>query len=329
MRTFLVKHWFVIALALGVGSAILFPDVVRPATDFWEPRVTVAISLFLMAWTMPTGMLLGEFKRPYAAIWAIVLSYVAMPLAAWTIGYLAPGDDVRYGLILISAVPCTLASAILWTRMAGGNEATALLTVMGTTFTSWFLTTAWLYLLTGTETQIDAVAVMVDLVLSLILPVILGQALRFVPVCAVVADRYKVWISIFAQLFVVAIVLRAGVTVGDRLGANEATHVPTVFLWSIVLAVGLHLLTLWSGLLTSRWFGFDRERQIAVAFSASQKTLQVSLVLYEQYFKERYPLAVMPLLFYHVGQLLLDTLIARKLLKEPKEVADTEAPPVD
>ena len=54
--------------------------------------------------------------------------------------HLTPADlsaqlaaDVRIGLILVASVPCTLSTAVLWTRLAGGNEATALLTAMGTT----------------------------------------------------------------------------------------------------------------------------------------------------------------------------------------------------
>ena len=80
-----------------------------------------------------------------------------------------------------------------------------------------------------------------------------------------------------------------------------------------VLAVALHLFALWSGLVSCRWLGFDRGRQIGVAFSASQKTLPVSLMLYEQYFMDRFPYAVMPIIFYHLGQLLLDTVIANRL----------------
>jgi hypothetical protein len=39
----------------------------------------------------------------------------------------------------------------------------------------------------------------------------------------------------------------------------------------------------------------------------------VSLFLFESYFAAEFPLAIVPLLFFHVGQLLLDTLIAERL----------------
>jgi len=315
MRSFLVGHWFLVLLVFGVSIAVFAPDTLRPLTDFWPPRTSMAISLFLMAWTMSTESLFAEIKSPFASLWAVFLSYGMMPICAWGVGQLAPDIDVQIGLVLISAVPCTLASAILWTRMAGGNEATALLTVMGTTFTSWFLTTAWLYALTSASVQFDVLAVMLDLVITLILPVVIGQALRLVPPCSQFAERHKVVISALSQVFVLAIVVKAGVTVGDRLQDGDTWQAPAIFAWSIGLANGLHLFVLIAGLVSSRWLGFDRGRQIAVAFSASQKTLQVSLVLYDQYYKDQYPYAVMPLLFYHVGQLLIDTLIAKQLLK--------------
>src|SRR4029077_524568 len=79
------------------------------------------------------------------------------------------------------------------------------------------------------------------------------------------------------------------------------------------LALGLHLAGLASGLGSGRLLGFDRPDRIAVAFACSQKTLPVALFLFEAYFKQSYPLAVLPMICYHVGQLLLDTFIAERL----------------
>src|SRR5262249_17833575 len=147
------------------------------------------------------------------------------------------------------------------------------------------------------------------------------QALQFIGPCAAFAQRHKVLLGGVAQCCVLAIVLRAGVTMGIRLHEGDAWNTPSIFAWSIVLAVALHLLALASGFFTCRWLGFDRGRQMAVAFAASQKTLPLSLLLYEQYFKEAFPFAVMPILFYHVGQLLLDTLIARRFRHQESGVA--------
>ena len=90
-----------------------------------------------------------------------------------------------------------------------------------------------------------------------------------------------------------------------------------LLLFSAILACGLHLLALYIGLWSSALWGFDRPRCLAVAFSGSQKTLPISLLLFDSYFIKDFPLAVVPLLFFHVGQLLWDTLIAEKLKHAP------------
>jgi sodium/bile acid cotransporter 7 len=313
MRAFLGRQWFLLLLGGGLGASLLWPGAMEPATRYWNPSLTVALSLFLVAWTMPTHFLLAEVRRPFASLWAVVLSYGLVPLTAWLIGHLAPSDDIGVGLVLVSSVPCTLSSAVLWTRLAGGNEATALLTVVGTTFSSWFLTTAWLYALTGTQTQLDVGKMMVDLIATLILPFVLGQALRWHPQTMTIADQRRSLFGVLSQLLIVGIVIKAGVAVGEKLHETEAWSVPFLFLISIVLAVGLHLFAVASGLISGGWLGFERGRRIAIGFAASQKTLPVSLMLYDQFFKDAYPYAVLPLLFYHVGQLLLDTLIAKRI----------------
>jgi sodium/bile acid cotransporter 7 len=325
MASFLAKHWFLLLLIVGVGAAIAWPSGMHQVTDSWQPRRFIAVAMFLMAFTMPTHSLLAEVRQPWASIWAVVLSYGLVPVAAWLVGYLAPSKDVQIGLILVACVPCTLSAAVLWTRMAGGNEATALLAVMGTTFSSWIITTAWLYWLTGADLQLDVAEMMLDLILSLIVPVVLGQALRWPRAFADYADRRRVLLGVMSQGLVLAVVLKAGVNVGDRLHADNAAEAPLVFLWSVALAVVLHLFALAASFWSCRWLGFERGRQIAVAFSASQKTLQVSLMLYEQYFRVGFPFAVLPMLFYHVGQLLLDTVIARQMAKH-LGVAPVEAP---
>ena len=68
----------------------------------------------------------------------------------------------------------------------------------------------------------------------------------------------------------------------------------------------------------------DRPRGIGVAFSCSQKTLPVALFLFQTYYQETFPLAVVPLLFYHVGQLILDTWIAEWLSRTGLQTVRTE-----
>src|SRR5437868_942684 len=172
---------FLPLLFLALALALVFPETFRPLTDHVEPRLTIALSLLLMAWTMPARALAGEVVRPAAALWAVAVSYGFVPLCAWLLGLACPYPDVQVGLMLIAAVPCTLSSAVLWTRLAGGNEATALFAVLLSTGSSFLVTTAWLTLATGVAVVPAPTKLTTDLFLVLVVPVGLGQLSRLLP----------------------------------------------------------------------------------------------------------------------------------------------------
>jgi sodium/bile acid cotransporter 7 len=319
LRAFLKRHGFLVLMLAALAATFAMPRALETATRHVEPRLTVAASLFLMALTLPTRSLLGEFARPAAALWAVLVSYGFAPAAAWLAGQLTTSPDLRVGLQLAGCVPCTLASAVLWTRLAHGNEATALLAVLGTTVSSWLATTLWLHATTSADVTLDFADMIRDLVVSLVLPVGAGQLARVARRLATFADRRKPLFGAIAQGFVLANVLKAGVAVGFVLHAGEARLTAGWLALSIVLPIGLHFLTLLAGYFSGGWLGFDRPRRIAVAFSCSQKTLPVSLLLFQRYYQTLFPLAILPLLFHHVGQLLLDTVIAARWREqEPK-----------
>jgi len=313
MMAFLARRWFLLILAGGVALALARPELFQVWTGPLNPRLVVGASLFLMAWTLPASHLRQELFRPWAALWALALSYGLLPAAAWIIGQgLLP--DYRIGIQIIASVPCTLASVVLWTRLAGGNEATALLVILLSTATSWLVTTAWLGLATGIHLAGGELQeMMTDLLLTLVVPVTLGQAARSVGALARTADRFRVGISLVAQFLVLTIIFKAAADVGSKIHQGDRAVELGPLLTAAIACIGLHLGTLFTGLISSRWLGLVRPQQIAVAFAASQKTLPVALVLFENYFRRDFPLAILPLLLYHVSQLILDTFVAEAM----------------
>jgi sodium/bile acid cotransporter 7 len=313
MQSILGKHWFLTGLVLGVGLAAVRPDWLRPITEFVHPRIVVGLALFLMAWGLPSRSLGRALLRPWPALWATLISYGLLPSLAWLLGRLLPEPDYRIGLLIVASVPCTLASAVLWTRLAGGNDAVALLVTLLTTTTSWLATTAWLTRATDTAIAVDAVAMMTELLVVLVIPVGLGQLARAAPPLVRLAERGKIVLGILSRLLIFAIIFKAVTDVSARLMERAELPAPGTLLGTAVTCVVLHLLALTAGVWTSKALRFDRPSQIAVAFACSQKTLPVALLLFETYFKEAHPLAVVPLVFYPVGQLVVDTFIAEEL----------------
>ena len=319
IRAFFAQRWFLCALLLGVCLAIGLPQWFDPWTRHVPPAWVIGGALFLMAWTMPGRSLAGEMLQPWAALWALTISFGLVPFLAWCTSRLPVAPDLRVGLALTASVPCTLASCVLWTRLAGGNEATALLVVLAGTSSSWLITPLLLTWLTGTHVELPVAAMMVDLAVTLVVPVGLGQALRLSPAAAGLADRCRSPFGYVAQLLVLLIILKATASLGLRL--QSGAELPMEFLIaSAAYALGLHLAALFAGLSSSGWLRIDEPRCRAVAFAGSQKTLPIALLLFNGYFAAQFPLAILPLLFYHVGQLVLDTLIAERMKR--RDAAD-------
>jgi sodium/bile acid cotransporter 7 len=326
MKAFFRKRWFLLLLLGGVGLAAYCPGGLRPWTRWLDLRAVVAPALFLMAWSLESRSLFQALIRPLPALWAVLISYGAVPVLAWSAGWLLPDADLRIGLLIIASAPCTLASAALWTRLAGGNEAMALLVILLTTATSWLATTGWLALVAGREITVDAAGMMRGLLLVLVVPVGLGQMSRAVPPLAQAADRHKPFLGVVSRLLIFLVIVKAVVDVGDKLEEKPSVLAVGFMAASGVLCLVTHLAALAGGFWSSRWLRFDRPSQIAVAFACSQKTLPVALYLFDAYFKESYPLAIVPMVFYHVGQLIVDTFIADGLARPQRSSAKPDFP---
>lgn len=308
MTSFLIKRWFLLVLLGGVLTAWLWPAGLG-WTRSVRPQLVMAVALFLSAWTLDSRRLYEACAYPWPALWAVVISYGLLPALGWLSGFLLALADFRIGLMICACVPCTLASAVLWTRMAGGDEASALLSTFISTALGWLATASWLTWTTGSQVQLDTGAMMRELALILLLPVVVGQLARALRPLRWLATRFRDPISILSRLLILVIMLRTALEVIGQLEQASAQLGVGLLLFVALLCVGNHLTALYGGWWSSARLGFDRPAAIAVAFASSQKTLPVSLVLWESYFRD-YPLAVVPLLFYHAGQLIVDTVIA-------------------
>jgi sodium/bile acid cotransporter 7 len=309
MKRFVARHWFLLLTLAGAAAVWQWPGAVR-----WTCRVDHTaggmLVIFLSALGLPGHRLAGAAGRPLPALGGLAISYGLLPALAWQAGRLLPLEDFRIGLLLVASVPCTLASAVIWTRLAGGDDATALLITLLTNATGWLATTAWLALAAGEGTGAGpALPMMLRLIVVLVLPVALGQLARAAGPVARAAARHQTGLSVLTRLLVLAMMLKAALGVRDRLAGGPAGVTAGLLLAVAAVCVGLHLAGLAGGLWGGRCLGFDRPRRIAVGIAGSQKTLPVSLMLFEAHFAG-YPLAGVPMVLYHFGQLIADTLLA-------------------
>lgn len=330
MRRFLVQRWFLISLVLVLTLGISAPGPVQDVAGWIPPRAAVAAVLFLMAVSLDSSRLWNAFRTPWPALLAIAINSGVLPLMAWGVSRLQATPDFAIGMIVAGAVPCTLASAVVWTRKAGGDDAVALLVTMTTNLACFLVTPLWLVATTGRAVELDVFDLMVRLAALVLTPTLLGQVLRLSQPVARFATRWKTAIGVAGQAIILTIVLIGASRVGFHLRELDGGLVWLDFLWVIAGCVAVHVGALGLGVSTARGLGFALPQQAAVAFASSQKTLPIGLLLTTSaaYFGEDYPMSVLPMVVYHVMQLVIDTFVAGRFARQA-EIAEVEATVVE
>jgi len=99
----------------------------------------------------------------------------------------------------------------------------------------------------------------------------------------------------------------------------QAAH--GIVLIGIALAVVLfvHIVVFWLGIAIGGWIKLSREDALAVGFAGSQKTLMIGLLICLDL-----GVLVIPIVLYHVSQLIVDTLFADHLRAQRPRLNNSE-----
>jgi sodium/bile acid cotransporter 7 len=316
VKNFLIRRWFLIALALVLSVGIVCAETLRPLTTWPALRQSIVIGvMFLMTFPLRTSAIWSTLRRPGASMLGSALNYTVVPLMAWGI-CLALGtwsgfnQDMGFGILVAATTPCTLASAAVWTRRAGGNDAVALMVTMLTNMFCFLITPAWLSLTVGRVPNFEPLQMVTRLAILIVLPIFAAQLLRQTLSLGAWATRHRTPIGVLAQCGVLTMIFLGSIQTGNRLSQNPAADLWLNITIMIGVVLGVHLVALGLALRIARWLGFERKESIAVGFASSQKTCMVGLEVSAQL-----GVTMLPMVSYHVGQLLADTVIADHLRK--------------
>jgi len=303
----LIRHWFLVLLVLVVSLGFAAPGpLVELAEITWLRNGIVAVVLFLMALPIEARQIRQALARPLPPLTAMGISYLFQPILAWLFSYGLSPEAAR-GLIVAGIVPSTLASGIVWTRRAGGNEAIAMVVTVLTNGCCFLVSPLWLWLLLGaTESPERWLALIPQLAALVVAPMALAQLLRRWPTIVGFASQYRTALSTLAQFGILMMVALGTARVA---GSQDTSSPSTLFAMEpaliTLLVMLLHTLSLVVGFGVSRRLHLATADAIAVAISGSQKTLMIGLALAIDL-----QASILPLLIYHITQLFIDTFFA-------------------
>lgn len=198
---------------------------------------------------------------------------------------------------------------------------------MVTIFTNlicFVVTPAWLTLTLGKMEQgsdeLSFGQMVLKLGLLVVLPMVVAQLVRLYRPIGVWASNNKILLTSIGQCGILNMVLLGAVQTGVRFqsDSNQSETWPVILLLIAVVAA-LHVVSLWAGVKLAAATGLTWQDQIAVGFAGSQKTLMVGLKVAMEY-----NVSILPMVSYHIGQLLIDTIIADRIADMRHENATME-----
>ncbi|MFD5511183.1 bile acid:sodium symporter family protein [Streptomyces sp. NPDC127051] len=317
---------WILALLGTVGLAALLPAP-GLAASVAESAATGAVALlfFLYGARLSTREALDGLRHWRLHLTVLACTFVLFPLLGLAARGLVPTvltPPLYSGLLFLCLVPSTIQSSIAFTSIARGNVPAAICAGSFSSLAGIVLTPLLAAGLLGSSGGGFSLDSLLKIVLQLLLPFLLGQALR--PwVGGFLVRRKKVlgYVDRGSILLVVYAAFGAGVAAGvwhqvgvARLGALMAVE-------AVLLAV--MLLVSWYG---AKRLGFDRADRIAIQFAGSKKSLAAGLPMASVLFGAQASLAVLPLMLFHQMQLMVCAVLARRRGREAESTAGAELP---
>lgn len=330
------KFWFLIGLVLIIPCAIVsgstgellspLPDIIQGLPTKW----LTATILFLMSVTLDSRRLFVAAKAPLPVVIAGTTNQLVIPLICLPVLLLPWSDDIAVGLLIAASVPCTMAAASVWTRKAGGNDAVSLLVTLLTNGFCFLVAPFWLWVgrrwfqIVDTSGGLQFSDLVMRLVLTALLPAVLGQLLRTHSGIRQAVDRHKSAGSTVAQCIILLLVFVSAYRGGQQFSDGEFsenlrhTEFALAWLWCIAMHM-IAMLIAWKAALRLKVSEADAR---ACVISGSQKTLPIGIVLSDA---SGMPFSILPILMFHASQLFIDTAIAARLKARPDAAGESVA----
>ena len=197
-------YLFILLVAVSI-TGLVFPAELREYKGLIIPLLT------LIMLSMGLTLTLEDFRRiltkPYPILYGALLQYSVMPLAGFAVAFLLGMDrDTITGFVLVGSAPGGTASNLI-TYLSGGVLAYSISMTTLSTMLSPVFTPLWTWFLVGQMVHVPLLPMMVSTAKIVILPVLLGMALRvFAGEGVRRVEPLLPFISVLAIGFIIAVI---------------------------------------------------------------------------------------------------------------------------
>ncbi len=259
------------------------------------------------------GMRHMRFLLP-VTLWCFgAMALAGVGIAAVGAGYLPP--LIALGFVFLGALPSTVQSATAYTSMANGNVANSVVAAATLNITGIFLTAPLFSLLAGVEEVALGMDGLIRIGMVLLLPFVLGQLLQGKlggsmkdhPIIIRWADRGAIAIAVYVAF--------SG-AVAEGLWSRVDV---SAWGWLMLAIIALLVFGYVGAWLLSGVLGLTKPDRIAFLFSGAQKSVAMGAPIAAVLFPPAIAgVVLVPLLVYHLAQLVVATPLAKRLAIPPE-----------
>ncbi|MCA0157248.1 bile acid:sodium symporter family protein [Tsukamurella sp. M9C] len=273
----------------------------------------LGVIMFCMGLTLTPPDLASVAKRPWAVVLGIVAHYVIMPGAGWVIAHgLNLEPELAVGVILVGCAPSGTASNVM-AFLAKGDVALSVAVASVSTLIAPIVTPLLVLFLAGSYLPIDAGGMVLDIVKTVLLPVILGVlARRFAKSLVARALPVLPWASALVIAFIVAIVVAGS--------ASKLAAAGGIVFLAVVLHNGFGL---GLGYLAGKVGRLDDRARRALAFEVGMQNSGLAATLATAHFS---PLAALPSAVFSLWHNISGAVVAAWLARRPLADESTTRP---
>lgn len=307
---------FIAALFISILIAWFIPE----GPQFFPLKTITDIGIGLIFFFYGLKLSPAEFRAGFynyrVHIIIQITTFIVFPLL--TLGFspffeAGTSSELWLALFFLGALPSTVSSSIVMVSLARGNLPTAIFNASLSGLIGIVATPLWMGLFMAASSEFEFGAVVQKLVIQIILPLVIGLFLQ--KFLGELARRHSRKISFFDKTVIILIVYSS---FSSAFSNNLFSSVGPVDLLKLLLMVMALFFLVYFGLgRVSKLVGLDVEDEIAAKFCGTKKSLVHGSVMVKVIFgnSAANALFLLPIMLYHILQLLLIALFAERYRK--------------
>eukprot|EP01006_Ploeotia_vitrea_P043523 TRINITY_DN66739_c7_g1_i1.p2 TRINITY_DN66739_c7_g1~~TRINITY_DN66739_c7_g1_i1.p2 ORF type:complete len:439 (+),score=201.88 TRINITY_DN66739_c7_g1_i1:123-1439(+) len=316
----LQKHWFMVGVVSVIALASWYPPLGRRGGPLMPEFTVKILAVSIIFFNSGLQLKPRELRRAVMQVklhvlvqsFSMLIVPVAMAVAVAVLRRVAPSihPDLLLGLRVVSCMPPPVSSAVLLSKVAGGNEAAAIFNSTLGSFVGIVVTPAWLLLTIGVSAEVPVSSIFAKMTMTVVMPLVIGQTVRQ---SVAGASRWKLPFSKINSCILLLIIYT---TFCDTFSRDASISLPMLLV--AISLVGLAQAAFMFGsfrLATLPRFGFTRSDVVAVLFASTHKSLTLGIPMLNVMFEgdSRLFYISLPLLIYHPMQILIGSTLVPSL----------------